>query len=419
MRTERLPERAHPGSLAIVGGRIRADSADVEGISSLAAPTECRLVIRDTSVPVAKVEDRHERERRCLLRQVLSENLDDTIAQLVQVQRLFVRQDPPRVRLVEHLLERHVRHRRDQLKEGRHRVPDRLDKLGVLLRRPIANDDQGEARSEVVLLWNKRRRWGAESAKKAACRMRQRLQVIAAEAKGRGPFVDAPKEQAQVNQRADRAKSILERRHDTKIAAAAAVAQKRSGFSFAAAVRILPSAVTTCAETRLSQLSPACAVKCPIPPPSVSPPMPVRLMNPPVTASPCAWVAASRSCHVAPPPATARRAAGSTVTCRSSLRSSIKPPSQTANPAKLWPPPRTEISRDWSVPNLIAAATSCGVVHRAITAGRRLMAPLKTERALLYSGSSGVITFPVNSARNAPTDVPSAWAINLPSAGVG
>src|SRR6202171_3789980 len=99
MRTERLPERAHPGSLAIVGGRIRADCADVEGISSLAAPTECRLVIRNTSVPVAKVEDRHQRERRCLLRQVLSENLDDTISQLVQVQRLFVRQDHPRVRL--------------------------------------------------------------------------------------------------------------------------------------------------------------------------------------------------------------------------------------------------------------------------------------------------------------------------------
>src|ERR1700737_4720508 len=220
MRTERLPERTHPASLAIVGGGIRADSADVEGISSLAAPTECRLVLRDTSEPVAKGKYRHQRERRCLLRQVLSEDLDNTIAQVVQVQRLFVRQDPPRVRLVEHLLERHIRHRRDQLKEGRHRIPNRLDKLGVLLWRPIANDDQGEARSEVVLLWNKRRRWCAESAKEAACRLRQRLQILAAEAKGRRSFVDAPKEQAKVNQRADRAKSVLERCDDTKIAAA-------------------------------------------------------------------------------------------------------------------------------------------------------------------------------------------------------
>src|ERR1700682_2573560 len=99
MRTERLPERAHPASLAIVGGRIRADSADVEGISSLAAPTECRLIIRDTSVPVAKVEDRYQRERRCLLRQVLSENLDDTISHLVHLQRLFARLDTLAVRL--------------------------------------------------------------------------------------------------------------------------------------------------------------------------------------------------------------------------------------------------------------------------------------------------------------------------------
>ena len=72
------------------------------------------------------------------------------------------------------------------------------------------------------------------------------------------------------------------------------------------------SAVTTSAATRLSQESPAFFVSQPMPPPSVSPAMPVWLMNPPGVASPCAWVAASTSAQVAPPPHTARRAAGST-----------------------------------------------------------------------------------------------------------
>src|SRR2546428_5348395 len=40
---------------------------------------------------------------------------------------------------------------------------------GVFLRGAIANDDQGEPRSEVVLPGNKRRRRGAENAAEAAC----------------------------------------------------------------------------------------------------------------------------------------------------------------------------------------------------------------------------------------------------------
>ena len=92
-------------------------------------------------------------------------------------------------------------------------------------------------------------------------------------------------------------------------------AQKRSGFSLSDAVSRSPCAVTTRAETRLSIASPYFRLSHPIPPPRVRPPTPVWLIRPTGTASPCAWVAASRSPSRAPPPTFARRASGSTVTC--------------------------------------------------------------------------------------------------------
>ena len=70
-----------------------------------------------------------------------------------------------------------------------------------------------------------------------------------------------------------------------------------------------------------------------MPPPSVSPAMPVWLMKPPGVASPCCCVAASTSAQVAPPPHTARRAAGSTTTPFIAPRWIISPPSQTEFPA--------------------------------------------------------------------------------------
>ena len=113
---------------------------------------------------------------------------------------------------------------------------------------------------------------------------------------------------------------------------------------------------------RLSQLSPAVRDSHPMPPPRVSPPTPVWLMTPPGVASPCIWVAPSRSAHVVPPPQRARRASASTTTARMALRSIIRPPSHTPWPAKLCPPPRTAISRPSARPKATAAATSSTVV---------------------------------------------------------
>ena len=93
--------------------------------------------------------------------------------------------------------------------------------------------------------------------------------------------------------------------------------------------------MTSSTETRLSQLRPALRVSHPIPPPSVKPPTPVWLMNPPGVAKPCSWVAASSWDQRAPPPQTALFVPGST--CRSHIgpRSIITASSAMQDPEKL------------------------------------------------------------------------------------
>ena len=109
-------------------------------------------------------------------------------------------------------------------------------------------------------------------------------------------------------------------------------AQNRSGCSVALARTQRPSASTTCADSRLSIVSPCTRVSQPQPPPSVRPPTPVWLIVPAGTARPCSCVAASSCPNDAPPPTRARRACGSTTTWWIGLRSIISPPSGTAAP---------------------------------------------------------------------------------------
>jgi hypothetical protein len=71
-------------------------------------------------------------------------------------------------------------------------------------------------------------------------------------------------------------------------------------------------------------------MRWPRPPPSVSPPIPVWLMTPPVVARANGWVARSSSLHSTPPAARAVRVAGSTRIAFISDRSIMIPPSQTA-----------------------------------------------------------------------------------------
>ena len=98
-------------------------------------------------------------------------------------------------------------------------------------------------------------------------------------------------------------------------------------------------------ESRLSIRGRACGAGSPQPPCSVSPPTPVVETTPPGVASPKTCVSRSTSPQVAPPWTRAVRAAGSTWTPRIGERSITSPPSLTALPATLCPPPRTESSR--------------------------------------------------------------------------
>ncbi len=163
-------------------------------------------------------------------------------------------------------------------------------------------------------------------------------------------------------------------------------AQKRSGFSSAAARTIRPSAVTTCAEMRLSAEKPCLRSSQPLPLPSVSPAIPVVEIRPPVVARPNAWVARSSSAQSTPPAARTVRATGSTSISFIGARSITTPPSQTANPTTPWPPPRTASGTSRSRAYRIAAITSLADRQRAMTSGRRSIIALKTLRDSSYSG---------------------------------
>ena len=77
-----------------------------------------------------------------------------------------------------------------------------------------------------------------------------------------------------------------------------------------------------------------------------------------------------------------RATGGSTDTARIAERSMTTPPSHTAVPATLWPPPRTAISRSWSRAKRTAATTSATPVQRAMQAGWRSIAPFQILRAV-------------------------------------
>ena len=163
-------------------------------------------------------------------------------------------------------------------------------------------------------------------------------------------------------------------------------AQRRSGSFSAFAVVTAPSAMTTSADRRLSTAMPYLPISHPRPPPSVSPAIPVVETTPPVVASPWAWVASLNSAQVAPPPARTVAPGASTSMPFIGCRSIIRPPSVTARPATLWPPPRTDTSTSSSRASRTASATSVAARHRAITAGRLSIRPLWILPRLVVAG---------------------------------
>jgi hypothetical protein len=95
-------------------------------------------------------------------------------------------------------------------------------------------------------------------------------------------------------------------------------------------------------------------VSQPKPPPKVNPAIPVVELIPVGSASANACVSLSTSARVAPGPTDAVWVGGSTLTIFIGLRSINRPPSPTALPAMLWPPPRTATVRSCSFANRTA-----------------------------------------------------------------
>ena len=105
-----------------------------------------------------------------------------------------------------------------------------------------------------------------------------------------------------------RVEPVLECGDYPEVAAAATQRPEQLSVLVAVARRNWPSAVTTSAARRLSQVSPCLRTSQPTPPPSVSPAIPVSPTTPPVVASPKACVSWSNSCHRTPGCAQAVRA---------------------------------------------------------------------------------------------------------------
>ena len=79
----------------------------------------------------------------------------------------------------------------------------------------------------------------------------------------------------------------------------------------------------------------------------------------------------------------------------------IKPPSQSAAPATLCPPPRTDSGRPFSRAKFTQATTSELPLTRAIRAGRLAIIAFQIVRASSYSGSAGCSNAPRNAFRSA------------------
>ena len=120
----------------------------------------------------------------------------------------------------------------------------------------------------------------------------------------------------------------------------------------------------------LSQDNPNRRVSHPVPPPRISPAAPVCETTPAGKTSPAFCVAVSIDPSRQPPANLARRASGSTVTCRILDRSITRPPSQVLKPARLWPPQRTAVRIPASEAARTAFCTSLTSAQRAMRPGR-------------------------------------------------
>ena len=150
----------------------------------------------------------------------------------------------------------------------------------------------------------------------------------------------------------------------------------------------------------MSQVSPCFLASQPTPPPRVKPATPVLDTTPAGTARPktCGFTIQLPEQHAGL--TRARRSLGSTWMPFMRDRSITIPPSHSARPPTLWPPPRTATSSPCSRAKRTAAITSARPLHRAISPGRLSMLAFQIFLALSYSASPLRTTDPRNAATN-------------------
>ncbi len=283
------PGAARPGdvrseSAGVAPGRVDAEQervvAAAEGrrVWPARAPSRRRAArSRPASAP------RGGRSPRATIRSIASS------LSVVEVERLpVVPQDAPREEWVEDLLERRVGHRRGKIQQRR----AQLRKAAGVGPSPssgrpayIATDDEPGAAVELLR--------EAGNCRNRPPRGRGIDLVRGTTTKSRNPamialgFLQRIERAGEGDHRPNRVEPVLERGDDAEVAAAAAQRPEQVGV-LASRWRSSrrPSAVTTSAESRLSQVRPCVRRSQPRPPPSVRPAMPVVETMPPGAARP-------------------------------------------------------------------------------------------------------------------------------------
>ena len=206
------------------------------------------------------------------------ERVDGDVGQHVEVEALRVRARSPRVAVVEHPLQRDIRHGGDHLEQGRCSRARRRDSGRVLLR-------VAETTRIIVTTGAKWCSTGTNGAGGAAA-PRSRADVAASPPRRRArpaapsPHRPARPQHRELHDRTDVVQPELELGHDAEVAATAAQRPEQ--------VRVLGRLARTRARRRARPRStevvdrePRFRLSQPMPPPSVSPPTPVWLTVPP------------------------------------------------------------------------------------------------------------------------------------------
>ena len=213
-------------------------------------------------VGAAHREDRHERQRRHLLRLVLEDDLDRAVGELFEVDGLLVGVHAPGRGLVEHLLERDVGDRRHELDERRERrfAIGAISAACASASPPSRHHGERERRAEVQFLGNERRGRRAEPGEEHAAVVgeaydelaREPEQVAAVRRGARRTARGAPagRPGAARTRTRSRRRSCRRRRGSPRTDPGSRPRTPR---------RTRPSAVTTSAPTRLSTVRPASA----------------------------------------------------------------------------------------------------------------------------------------------------------------